>query len=256
MTPVPCSVLVVDDDLDTCRNLADILRDLGYQVDTASDGLSALELVKRRNYDVALLDYKMPGMDGLTLYRKIKQISAGTVAIVITAYASGNAAEEALAAGAWQVLAKPVDFGKLLPLVESAAGQPLVLVVDDDRELCLNLWDLLRQRGYRVWLAHDEHEAQARIADTSFKAVLIDMRLPRGDGAGVFRMVRQANPQARTILITGHGPELDDTIQGILQAGADAVCYKPFHVPGLLETLDRLTEEGCMEPQPTELTDA
>src|SRR5262245_7270092 len=140
------SILVVDDDVDTCRNLSDILSDLGYRVDTAHDGPSALELVRRHAYDIALLDYKMPGMDGLTLYREIKRQRAGTVAIVVTAYASGATADAALDAGAWQVLAKPVDFPKLLGLVGEAVVQPLVLVVDDDHDLCANLWDLLRER--------------------------------------------------------------------------------------------------------------
>ncbi|MCI0333471.1 MAG: response regulator, partial [Planctomycetes bacterium] len=111
------SILVVDDDVDTCRNLADILSDLGFRVDVAHDGLSALELVRRKAYDLALLDYKMPGMDGLTLYREMKRLRAGTVAIVVNAYAGGSTAEEALEAGAWQVLPKPVDFPKLLGLV-------------------------------------------------------------------------------------------------------------------------------------------
>src|SRR5437764_5346527 len=106
MKPSEASILVVDDDVDTCRNLSDILTDLGYHVDTAHDGPTALELVRKRPYDVALLDYKMPGMDGLTLYREIKRLRSGTVAIVVTAYAGGDTAEESLQAGAWQMLAK------------------------------------------------------------------------------------------------------------------------------------------------------
>ena len=97
--------------MDTCRNLSDILTDLGYRVDIAHDGPSALELVRSNAYDVALLDLKMPGMDGLTLYREIKKLARRTRwRIVVTAYAGGSTAEEALAAGAWQVLPKPVDF--------------------------------------------------------------------------------------------------------------------------------------------------
>jgi two-component system, NtrC family, response regulator HydG len=243
MTATGSSILVVDDDVDTCRNLSDILTDLGYHVDTAHDGPTALELVRLNAYDVALLDLKMPGMDGLTLYREIKKLRAGTVAIIVTAYASSATAAEATAAGAWQVLSKPVDLGRLLPLVDEVLGQPLVLVVDDDHDLCATLWDLLRERGYRVCLAHDEREAAERLQETQFHVVLIDMRLPAGDGSGVFRQVRQANRQARTILITGLREEMDQHIQQVLAEGADAVCYKPFDLPSLLSTLSQLSYE-------------
>jgi DNA-binding NtrC family response regulator len=236
------SILVVDDDVDTCRNLADILGDLGYQVDTAHAGPSALKRVREKAYDIALLDLKMPGMDGVSLYREIKRRRSGTVAIIVTAYASSETAHEAITAGAWHILAKPVDFPKLLGLVDEALGQPLVLVVDDDHELCATLWDLLRERGYRVCLAHDERDAAAHLGDNSFSVVLIDLKLAQGDGTTVFRLVRGTNPKARTVLITGHRSEMDQAVQQVVAEGADAVCYKPFDVAALLETLRRLTE--------------
>jgi two-component system, NtrC family, response regulator HydG len=242
------SILVVDDEVDTCRNLSDILMDLGHGVDIAHDGPSALELVKRKAYDVALLDFKMPGMNGLTLYREIKKLRSDTVAIVVTAYAAGDTRTEALAAGAWQVLAKPVDFGKLLGFVDEALGQPLVMVVDDDHDLCATLWDLLRERGYRVCLAHDEAEASGQLAGRDFRVVLIDMKLRSGDGASVFRIVRQGNPQARTIFITGHRSEMDLRIKRAMQEGADAVCYKPFDVGNLLATLENLSRAPKTRP--------
>src|SRR4051794_20374638 len=189
--PYEPRVLVVDDEEDTCNNLSDILTDLGYRVDVANEGQAALKLVRRNPYDVALLDLRMPGMDGLTLYREIKKLRAGTVAILVTAYASGATSEEALAAGAWQVVAKPVHLPRLLDLVDQAQGQPLVLVVDDDRDLCENLWQILRERGYRVALAHDPGGAAEQLRDTTFRLVLIDMKLPGGDGAEVFRLVRK-----------------------------------------------------------------
>jgi CheY-like chemotaxis protein len=237
-------ILVVDDDRDICHNVSDILTDLGYAVDAAHDGLSALELVRQRPYDVALLDLKMPGMDGLTLYREIKKQRAGTVSLLVTAYASQSIAEEALSAGAWKVVAKPVDFQKLLGLVDEALGQPLVLVVDDDQDLCANLWDLFRERGFRVSLAHNGREAADQIKQMTFKVIVIDLRIPEGDGTKVFRMVREANPQARTILITGHRSEMDQLIERMLAEGADAVCYKPFDVPELLTKLERLAGAG------------
>jgi CheY-like chemotaxis protein len=235
------SILVVDDEVDTCRNLSDILSDLGYRVDVAHDGPSALELVRRHAYDVALLDLKMPGMDGLALYREIKRLRAGTVAIIVSAYASSATAEEALTAGAWKVVAKPVDFPQLLRLVQEAVGQPLVLIVDDDPDLCAALWDLLRDRHFRVAVAHDETAAATQLRDTAFQVVLIDMKLPQGDGNSVFRLVRQSNPQARTVVITGHRTELDELVRRVVNEGADAVCYKPFDVSALLGTLEKLT---------------
>ncbi len=243
MTQAVHSLLVVDDEVDTCRNLSDILTDMGYHVDIAHDGQTALEMVRQKPYDVALLDLKMPGMDGLTLYREIKKVRAGTVAIVVTAYASSDTAAEALTAGAWQVLSKPVDFPRLLNLVQEALGQPLVMVVDDDPDLCATLWDLLREKGYRVCLAHDEQQAAQRLKDRAFKVVLIDMKLPGGDGSTVFRVVRQINPQARTVVITGYRTEMDQLIKQVVDEGADAVCYKPFDVPSLLATLKQLSED-------------
>jgi two-component system, NtrC family, response regulator HydG len=247
MTNTPPAILVVDDEVDTCRNLQDILTDLGYRVDIAHDGPSALELVRQNAYDVALLDYLMPGMDGLTLYREIKKLSAGTVAIVVTAYAGGSTLEEAQLAGAWQVLPKPVDFSKLMRLVSQALDQPLVLVVDDDPDLCANLWDLLRERGYRVAVAHSASAAAVQLAHATFRVVLIDMRLPEGDGTAVYRLVRQANPQARAVVITGHRSEMEEKVRLILNEGAEAVCYKPFDMPQLLDTLTRLSQERSAE---------
>lgn len=237
----PPAILVVDDDRDTCANLQDILTDLGYEVDVAYSGEKALTLVREREYDVALLDLRMPGMDGVELYRRIKSLRAGTVAIIVSAYASSETARAALDAGAWQVLSKPVDFEKLFGLIDDALEQPLVMVVDDDVDLCDVLWDLLRERNYRVCLAHNPAEAAERLVGREFHVVLIDMKLPQGSGADVFRAVKSNNPAARTILITGFRDDQQQAVDQVLREGADAACYKPFDMDQLLETLQQLT---------------
>ena len=241
MNRPPPSILVVDDDLDTCQNLQDILTDMGYLVETAQNGESALELVRQKPYDIALLDLKMPGMDGLTLYREIRKVRSQTVAMIVTAYSTAETAQEAILAGTWRMLSKPVDFAALLPLLEEAAQQPLVLIVDDDKDLCENLWDLFRDHGYRVAMAGDEAEAAAALKGQDFQAVLIDMKLPQGDGRSVLRRVREATPDAKALLITGYRDELTQRVEDALREGADGVCYKPFDVPDLLEQLHRLS---------------
>jgi DNA-binding NtrC family response regulator len=233
-------ILVVDDDADICLNLVDILLDLGYHADFALGGPAALDLVRKCSYDVALLDLKMPGMDGLSLYREIKKLRAGTVSLLVTAYSGQLTEEQALDAGAWKIVPKPVDLPKLLRLVEEALDQPLVLIIDDDTDMCTSLWDLFRERGYRVCLAHDCRQAALRLDESQFQVVLIDMRIPDGDGASAFEMVRATNPRSRTILITGHRAETDELVSRVLAEGADAVCYKPFDVPELVKTVERL----------------
>lgn len=234
-------LLVVDDEVDTCHNLRDILNDVGFEVDVAHSGEEALALFQERHYDVALLDLKMPGMSGLELYQRIKEMGRGTVAIIVTAYATHETAHSALKAGAWKVLTKPVELGRLLDLISEAVSRPLVMVVDDDRDLCANLIDLLRDKGFRVCVAHSTEEAGDRVKIIDAQVVMIDMRLPGGDGSEVFRMVRTANPQARTILITGHRGELERQIDAVLSDGADAICYKPFDMSNLLTTLHFLS---------------
>jgi len=235
-------LLLVDDEVDACQNLSDILTDMGYAVDIAYEGWSALELVRNKTYDVALLDLKMPGMDGVELYKRIKAISPGTVAIVVTAFAGSKIAQAALDAGVAKVIAKPVDFQKLLRHVEETLDQPLVMVVDDDVELCDSLWEILRQHHYRVGIAHDVTEADIKLHDHDYQVVLIDMKLPAGSGAEVFRQVRQTHSQARTILMTGFRTETEQQIADVLAEGAEAVAYKPFDVDLLLNTLARLTK--------------
>lgn len=237
----PAHILVVDDEPDTCANLRDILTDLGFRVDTATDAVSALRLVDERPYDIALLDLKMPGMGGLELYREIRQRCSGTVALILTAYASTETAADALRAGAWQVLAKPIDFPRLLEQIDAALEQPLLMVVDDDRDLCASLWDLLRDQGFRVALAYHADEARRGLASRDYEVVIIDLKLPDHDGLEVLNLVLETNPGAKTILITGHRGELEARIRQGLTHGADAVCYKPFDTLELLAQLRTFT---------------
>lgn len=239
-TTPPTRILVVDDDVDACRNLTDILSDLGYVVETAHDGAAALEQIQQRHFDVAILDLKMPRMDGLTLYREIKRRRASTVAIIVTAYASDETAQQALQAGAWRVLSKPVDLERLMRLVGEASGQPLVMVVDDDLDLCDSMWDVLREAGYRVGIASDEAQAAELLAAARHQVVLLDMKFPRGTGHSMFHLVRRFNPEARVVLITGHRAELSDLVERTMAEGAEAACFKPFDLPQLLKTIESL----------------
>jgi CheY-like chemotaxis protein len=118
----PTSILLVDDDKDTCSSLSDILSDLGFGVDMAYDGASALELSGRNGYLLALLDYKMPGIDGLELCYRLKRLQPDIEVALVTGFVSADTADMAFEAGVQRVFPKPVDFAKLIPFVEEVVG--------------------------------------------------------------------------------------------------------------------------------------
>ena len=119
-------ILIVDDDPDIRANIADILEDLGYHTDTASDGTVALNKMCMQSgdpdcrYDLCLLDFKMPGMDGAELFERIHQKCPDVRAIMITAYAGDDGVQKAIDAGTWKVLKKPVDVESLIELIVEA----------------------------------------------------------------------------------------------------------------------------------------
>ena len=115
---------MVDDDRDILANLSDILTDIGYQTDTAPCGEDAIELISESrsgefptSYTLCLLDYNMPGMDGVELYKQIQHHYPNLPAIMITAYAGDDGIERARLAGTWEVLKKPVEVKELLAMI-------------------------------------------------------------------------------------------------------------------------------------------
>ena len=235
-------ILVVDDDQDAGQNLGDILVDLGYQVDIATDPFVALEMARTQKYEFALLDLKMPGMDGLTLCSKLKEQCCSIVVILTTAYANQDTLAAAQRQGIWKVFTKPLELRHIIPSLTEASLQPLVLLVEDDEDLCHSLSDVLQDQGYRVCFATEIERAMRCLRGTDFRVVLIDMRLPGGFGDEVFEQVRVISAEVRVVLATGHRHEMEERIRRSLDAGADAVCYKPFKLPDLLATLRRLTD--------------
>jgi CheY-like chemotaxis protein len=118
------AILLVDDDQDRCASLSDIISDLGYRVDAAYDGPAALELSRRQPHGLALLDYKMPGMDGVELDGHLRPVQADGVGVQVTGYAAEDTVEAAARAGIRRVLPRPVDFARLIPLIEGVVGTP------------------------------------------------------------------------------------------------------------------------------------
>jgi len=121
--PEEIGILIVDDEPSVRDSLYQWFKDDGYRVDTAADAVNALNKLQDNPWDIILLDIKMPGMDGIELQNRIKQIDKNIVTIIITAYASVDTAIQALKDGAFDYVTKPIDPDDLSRLIRNAVDK-------------------------------------------------------------------------------------------------------------------------------------
>ncbi len=112
------TILIVDDDKSILRTFTRILQKNGYKIETAETGKEAIEKVIDKHYDLALLDIRLPDMDGTELLAKIKEQMLNTIKIMITGFPSLESGVKALDEGADAYLVKPVKPEDLLMLIK------------------------------------------------------------------------------------------------------------------------------------------
>ncbi len=116
-------ILIVDDEEIVRESLSEWFKEDGYFVNTAEDAVTALNKLNETRWDIYLLDIKMPGMDGMELHRRIREIDKDAVVIMITAFAAVDTAIQALKDGAFDYITKPFDPDNLSRLLRNAAKQ-------------------------------------------------------------------------------------------------------------------------------------
>jgi DNA-binding NtrC family response regulator len=117
------TLLIVDDEDSVRDSLYNWFIEDGYVVDCAANAKEALSMIESKNYDIILADIKMPGMDGLEMHRRIKQLNKDSIVIVMTAFASVETAVQALKDGAYDYVTKPFDPDDLSHLIRNASSQ-------------------------------------------------------------------------------------------------------------------------------------
>ncbi len=167
-------ILVVDDEANARTALAELLREEGYEIETAADGFKALGKLDGFTPHLVLTDLKMPGMDGIELMGKVRTRHPDSEVVVMTAFGAVETAVEAMRAGAADYLTKPLNFDELLIVTERTLE--------------------------RSKLHAEATELKARLGERSRKGNII------GDSPlmqKVFKVIDQVAPSRASVLITG-----------------------------------------------------
>ena len=112
------NILLVDDNVSLTRILSLILGRKGYEVNTVETGFEAIDLIKEKPYDIIFMDIKMPVMDGVETFKKIKKIRSDAVVMIMTAFSVKDLVQEVMQEGAYDIIYKPLDINKVVGIIE------------------------------------------------------------------------------------------------------------------------------------------
>jgi len=267
--PDEMTVLVVDDDSVACEHAKLILEKAGIAAEIAYSGPEAIEKVKLRHarrdpYNLILVDWKMPEMDGIETTRRMREIIGHESAIIIlTAYRWDDVQDEALEAGVDSFLPKPLFANSVVEEFRSAMKRKgvispekskadlegrHVLLAEDVQINAEIMMMVLAVRGIEADLAENGLIAVEKFAASEpghYDAVLMDMRMPEMDGLEATRRIRamdRADSKAIPIIaLTANA--FDEDVQRSLQAGLNAHLTKPVQPEALYEALESLIKD-------------
>jgi len=238
----PTSILVVDDNEDLLETFSMILRRRGFEVDTAVDGMAAVDKFKAHRFDVTLMDVVMPVMNGVEAFRKMKEIDPKARVILMTAYSEEELVAMALKEGAHCVVSKPLRIDRMIEMINEASVLGPILVVDDNVDILQTMTEAMERKGYQVLTAVSGEEAVAIARKRTCPIAFIDVKLPVMNGLDTFLRLKEINPGIMAIMITGYKEEMRKTINEALNASAVTCLYKPFNP---LKALDLLNQLGA-----------
>jgi len=232
-------VLMVDDERDFLQAVEPGLARRGFDVTLAESGRRALQLAAEGAFDVAVLDVKMPGIDGVETFRELQKRHPDLPVILLTGQGDVTQAYETTREGVFEYLTKPCDVEKLAHSIRAAASRDRggtevvpapeevirLLLVDDDLEFVRSATRALERRGMEVTEALDGAQALEKVSEGSFDVALVDVIMPGMDGLTLLERLKEADPFMEVIMLTGN-PQVGDARQG-LREGAFEYLSKP-----------------------------
>ena len=235
-------IFIVDDDQDFAESMADVLEMHGHEVKIAFSGEEAVEKFRKEEFDLAFMDVRLPGMNGVESFLEIRKIRPFAKVVMMTAYSVEQLLEQAVENGAWGVLQKPFDMGQLLRLVENAHPKGVVLIADDDHDFAMSIRELLEQNSYKVLVAHDGAQALQTVRSNGVDVLILDLRMPVLDGLDVYLELKKQGQSLATLLVTAYVDEEKQRIEAFEQMSRTGILQKPFDPQELVRAIERLMQ--------------
>ena len=242
MESVEKRILVVDDETNMRATLADILGDEGYRIDTAADGLSAVKMCEQQNYDVVLLDVRMPGIDGVEAFRRIRRQDESIRIVMMSAYSMDDLKRAVLDEGAIAFLSKPLDIENVIGLIQDVR-ETSVLVVESDNDIAEQLRDSLKKQSYWVKVTSSPHDALELAGQINFDIVLIDAQLPTMNGLELYLAIKKLSPNSVAIMVSGVEEEFENIAKEAVRQTAYTFIHKPLDMDNLFRLLKRVIRQ-------------
>ncbi len=204
-------ILIVEDGKSQRDMLRDFLKGKGYDVSEAERGDKALELVKNHFFDLLLLDYKMPGMDGMAVLEEVRAINPEIDVIMMTAFGTIDTAVKAIKTGAADYITKPIELEELIILIDRISERRILL--KENRILR----EELREKGittdqivYQSQVMNELINLAARVASSN-ATILIEGESGTGKEL-VARLIHTLSPRSKKHLITVNCAALPETL--------------------------------------------
>ncbi|MCX7927140.1 MAG: response regulator [Candidatus Omnitrophica bacterium] len=236
----PVKVLVVDDEACVRGLLKQLFELKGLGVTVASDGQQALEELKKGNFDWVFLDVRMPGMDGIEILKKMKQINPKAKFVMMTGYSVEDKLAEAKKIGIFTTIRKPFDLQELSQFIEQEFlgmdNQLLdVLVIDDDADIRQLFERILKTAKCNVTAVDTGQKALEQVQKKNFTIIFLDIRLSDINGLELYRKLLDINPNLKIILMTGYIEEMQKEVEKLKLR---ACLVKPFEINAVLEAIE------------------
>ncbi len=234
----PIRVLVVDDDPRMVKTLVDILRAKGHAPRGVHSGEEALDLLEVARFDCAVTDIRMGTMDGLTLFRSLRNAGHMLPVVFMTAYADEEMVRQGLNEGVVGAITKPFDMERLLTFLNRARNAGSVLIVDDDPEFCLAVENALAARGFSV--RHVSTAALDGVLCPEHHAIVLNTKFDRAAGLEILGAIRRRCGSVPVILLAGPHRDTGGGVDESLRKEVHACLDNPVDVDRLLALLGEL----------------